>query len=38
MEAQPTPEGLRIDGDRGEERDCRKRIWDKEEEDQEETL
>lgn len=35
---QPSPEGLRINGDRGEERKCRNRIWDKEEEDQEETL
>lgn len=35
---QPSPEGLGIDGDRGEERKCRNRIWDEEEEDQEETL
>lgn len=35
---QPSPEGLGIDGDRGEESKCRNRIWDEEEEDQEETL
>lgn len=35
---QPSPEGLGIDGDRGEESKCKNRIWDEEEEDQEETL